>query len=125
MPYLVDTDILVDLLRSNEGAADYVDSLGDWSLALVSAMELLAGAKGNQQVREINILVATYGAVPLNSEVGQLAYNLMSTYASSHGLDPADALIAATAIHDGRKLATRNRKHFEAIGGLDIETPTY
>jgi predicted nucleic acid-binding protein len=34
--YLVDTDIFVDLLRRNKGAADYLDSIGDWSLSIVT-----------------------------------------------------------------------------------------
>ena len=44
MSYLVDTDILIDFLRQKEAAADYLDSLGDWSLSVVSGMELVAGA---------------------------------------------------------------------------------
>jgi len=33
--------------------------------------------------------------------------------------------VAATAIHEGRKLAIQNRKHFDAIGGLEIQLPKY
>ena len=33
MPYLVDTDILVDLTRNNEGVIEYIDSLQNaWSI---------------------------------------------------------------------------------------------
>ena len=83
-------------------------------------MELVAGAKNKDEIREIDIVVATYEANPLNSEIGELAYNLMKTYAKSEGLDPSDAVIAATAIHEGLKLSTKNKKHFTNIKGLDI-----
>lgn len=63
MAYLVDTDILVDLLRRNKGAADYLDSIGDWSLSIVTGMELVAGAKNKDEVHEIDIVLATYHAV--------------------------------------------------------------
>jgi len=40
--YLVDTDILIDYLRRQEAAADYLDSLGEWSLSVISGMDLVA-----------------------------------------------------------------------------------
>jgi predicted nucleic acid-binding protein len=49
----------------------------------------------------------------------------MKTYAKSEGLDASDAMIAATAIHEGLKLSTRNKKHFAGIRGLDIDVPDY
>ena len=42
MAYLLDSDILVDLSRGNVAAGDYVDSLGNWSLSMISGLELLA-----------------------------------------------------------------------------------
>jgi predicted nucleic acid-binding protein len=73
--YLVDTDILIDYLRHQEAAADYLDSLGEWSLSVVSGMELVAGALNNDEVREIDTVLATYRAAPVSAEIGQLAYN--------------------------------------------------
>lgn len=45
MPYLIDTDILVDYFRHTEAAANYLDSLDDWSVSVVTGLELIAGAK--------------------------------------------------------------------------------
>ncbi len=42
----------------------------------------------------------------------------------STGLDVADALIAATALEHGMKILTRNRRHFERVAGLELQTPT-
>ena len=49
----------------------------------------------------------------------------MKTYARSHGLQPLDSLIAATALEDLLTLATKNRKHFQMIGDLKLEVPNY
>lgn len=49
----------------------------------------------------------------------------MKKYAKSHGLDPLDALIAASAINSDLTLATKNRKHFKAIDGLKLEVVRY
>src|SRR5438046_2571025 len=108
MAYLVDTDILIDFFRRNDSAADYLDSLGDWSVSVVSGLELVAGAKNKAEVNEIDIVLGIYKAAPVSSEIGQLAYNLMKAHAKSNGIDPCDALIAATAIYGGLKLATKN-----------------
>ena len=77
------------------------------------------------EVREIDIILATYQAVPVSAEVGQFAYNIMKTYSKSNGLDPCDAMIAATAINEGLTLSTKNDKHFRDIGGLEIEVSRY
>jgi len=43
----------------------------------------------------------------------------------SGGLRTFDALIAATAIEDGFMLVSKNRKHFQMIGGLNLIVPDY
>lgn len=53
------------------------------------------------------------------------AYYLMKTHARSDGLRTFDALIAATALEEGLGLATKNRKHFRMITGLNIDVPNY
>ncbi len=49
----------------------------------------------------------------------------MKQHAKANGLDPCDALIAATAIYEGLKLTTKNDKHFRGIEALEIEVPEY
>ena len=46
---------------------------------------------------------------------------LIDTYALSHGLQPGDALIAATALEHGAAVLTSNAKHFGAVDGLQVE----
>jgi predicted nucleic acid-binding protein len=42
MPYLVDTDVLVDVSRKNEAAIDFLDHLDDpWSISIITALELI------------------------------------------------------------------------------------
>lgn len=125
MSYLVDSDILIDLSRGNIPAGQYVDSLGNWSVSIISGLELLAGAKDKREVTEIDMMLGTYKPVPVRPEIGEPAYNLMKTYSKANGLDPCDAMIAATAIYEGLKLATKNDRHFGDIGGLEINVPDY
>jgi predicted nucleic acid-binding protein len=49
----------------------------------------------------------------------------MMTFARSHGLHALDALIAATAIENGLTPVSKNRKHFQMIGELNLEVPSF
>jgi predicted nucleic acid-binding protein len=126
MPYLLDTDVLVDLSRNNRGAVAYVDHLSnDWALSAITALEFISGAKNQREVELIDRLVETYELLPVNDAIGKRAYDLLKMYAKSNGLRTFDSLIAATAMEERRTLVTRNRKHFEMIDGLAIEIPQY
>src|SRR5437016_641066 len=63
----------------------------------------------------IDSLIAAYPVVHINDRTGARAYDLLKTYAKSHGLRTFDSLIAATALEGSLTLVTRNRKHFGMI----------
>ena len=60
MASLLDSDILIDMSRGNVAAGHYVNSLDDWSLSIVSGMELVAGAKDKNEVASIDIMLGAY-----------------------------------------------------------------
>ncbi len=126
MPYLVDTDVLVDVSRNHQAAIAYVDRLSnDWALSAMTALELISGAKNQREVELIDRLIEIYETIPVNDAIGRNAYELLKAYAKSNGLRTFDSLIAATAIAERRTLVTKNRKHFGMIGGLALDVPEY
>src|SRR5437016_14579489 len=101
MPYLVDTDVLIDISRNNEAAIDFLDQLSDsWSMSIITALELIVGARNKKEVGQIDKLVAAYSGIPLTAEIGDSSYDLLRRFAKSHGLRVCDSLIAATAIEE-------------------------
>src|SRR5882724_8729418 len=107
MLYLVDTDVLVDLSRNNEGAVNYIDSLrGGWTISIITALEFVSGAKTQREAEMIDRLIEAYATIPCNELIGQTGYSLLKLYSKSHGLRTFDALIAATAMVERRTLAT-------------------
>ena len=61
MPYLVDTDVLVDVSRNSQGAIACLDSLGNgWALSAMTALELISGAKNQREVDLIDRLIDVY-----------------------------------------------------------------
>ena len=80
MPYLIDTDILIDLTRNRQGAVEYVDGLGDdWSISAISGLELIVGAKNHREVHEIDRLLASYEIRHISSLVEHRAYEILRT----------------------------------------------
>jgi predicted nucleic acid-binding protein len=126
MPYLIDTDVLIDVSRNTQGAIDFVDQLDDlWLISTITAMELMVGARNQREVFEIDRLVTTYTVVPLTDEIGETAYGLVKRFAKSHGLRVFDSLIAATALAEDLVLVTKNQKHFQMITELALKVPSY
>jgi tRNA(fMet)-specific endonuclease VapC len=126
MPYLVDTDVLIDVSRNDLAAIDFIDQLDDsWSISIITALELIVGARNKKDVTEIDQLVAAYSAISLTNEIGSLSYDLLKQFAKSHGLRVFDSLIAATAIEENLTLLSKNKKHFHMIENLNLEIPSY
>lgn len=126
MPFLIDSNVLIDVSRGNTAAIKYVDSLPEpWALSQVTAMELIVGARDKRDLATIDEFLSLYQVVPLSDSIGTRAYRLLKAYAKSHGLHVFDSLVAATAIENALTLVTLNRKHYQMIEGLLLAVPDY
>ena len=126
MPYLVDSDVPIDVSRGKPAAREYLEALPEgWAISQVSALELIVGARDNRDLTGIDAFLSAYVVVPLREYTGTRAYDLLKWYAKSHGLHVFDSLVAATAIEEGLTLVTRNRRHFGMIEGLSLLVPQY
>ena len=126
MPFLIDSNVLIDVSRGNAAAIKYVDGLPEpWALSQVTAMELIVGARDKRDLATIDRFLPLYPVVPLSDSIGTGAYRLLKIYAKSHGLHVFDSLVAATAIEKALTLVTLNRKHYPMIEGLQLEMPDY
>src|SRR2546430_921295 len=109
--YLIDTDAMVDVSRGIGAAATYVDSLDDIAISIITAHELIVGARNQRDAAGIDSLIR---AVPVRADLGAgitgLAYELLKRYARSDGLRTFDALIAATAIEESFTLVFAESK---------------
>lgn len=117
---LLDTCIVIDLLRGRESAIAYATGLSETpSLSAVTATELLAGCRSARERREIERILSIFAVHTIDLEIARLAGDYVRTYGRSHAVDPIDALIAATAKVRTVELATLNLKHFPMFGGLE------
>jgi len=116
MTVLVDSDILIDVSRGRH--ADIVSKWMDMSesdaavlYSPVSVAELWAGARPKEH-DALNNLFRALTCTPIDEETGRQAGVYLQQYRRSHGVEVADALIAASAVANRAELWTRNRKHY-------------
>ena len=125
MPFLADSNVLI-VSGGNTAAIEYVDGLPEpWVLSQVTAMELIVGARDKRDLVTIDNFLSLYAVVPLSERIGARAYQLLKSYAKSHGLHVFDSLIAASAMENALTLITLNRKHYEMIESLRLKVPNY
>jgi len=117
---IFDTDVLIGASRGSERAARAIDAAPDRALAIVSLMELLQGARSKLEARQIqqSLRQLQFRVLPLSEAIGAAAVALIEQHALAHGIQLADALIAATAMESGLPFCTGNAKHFRPIRDL-------
>ena len=120
---LVDSDVLIWGARGHAGALAAINALNPMHLSVVSYMELAQGCRNKAELKQLKKGLSLLQAViePLDETTSALAADLIDTYALSHSLRVADALIAATAMNRSLTLLTGNDKHFSQIKGLVLQ----
>lgn len=124
---LVDTTVLIDLLRGKDAAADCVDNERqagtELFVSVISAMELIVGCRNKAEVAKAEKQIADFKLVQLNVAASQKAYELVIAYNKSHGMMIPDALIAATALIESLEIMSDNVRHFAMIPDLTVARP--
>ncbi|NLS97707.1 MAG: type II toxin-antitoxin system VapC family toxin [Planctomycetaceae bacterium] len=120
---IVDTDVLIWVLRGNAKAAEAVDRISARRISIVTYMELLQGAADKREMKAIKSFLAAlqFRTLPLTESVGFRALGYIEEYSLASSVNMADALIAATAIEAGEPILTGNDKHYRAIDQLEIK----
>jgi len=122
---ILDTDILVWVLRNHAPALRFVESipLARRNLSSITYLELLYGSQDARDLRGVKELVEDVFAevVPLSEAITRTAIRLMEEFVLAYRIGLEDALIAATALERQDSLATGNDKHFRMIPGLELK----
>jgi len=116
---LLDTCVVIDVLRGKTAALGFLTSLPQPpAVCAVTATELVAGCRNAAERREIGRLLSHLVVHGIGLPIASLAGEYIRRYGPSHGTDPLDALIAATAKTHNDSLATLNLRHFPMFAGL-------
>lgn len=113
--YLLDSDVIIEWLRDDAGVVAWLeesDAAGDFlACTPVSIAEIYAGMRPSDPFF-IGDLLRVLHCVDLTERIGHKAGQYRHAYGRSHGVEVADALIAAAAHVHGLTLCTRNLRHY-------------
>ena len=122
---LLDTDVMIDLLRRHPPALTWLESLGDEELLLPGfvVMELLQGCRNKAEQEKLERELQPYAVTWSSSEACNGARAVFASAHISHGLGLLDALIGQTAVALQVPLCTFNDKHYAAVPHLQTVQP--
>lgn len=113
MMFLLDTSIIVDALRGVSVALIFLGSLQTRAtVSVITISEITAGLRKQREELEATRMFSLLNVTPVDHDIAVRAGQHLRHFGASHGVELADALIAATAEQHGLTLATLNVKHF-------------
>lgn len=121
---ILDTDILVDVLRKYVPAEAWLNTLTEQpSISGFVVMELVRGCSDKADLRRVLRLTELFPTIwPDDADCSRALSNYAALRLSS-GISILDILIAATAVGQGATLVTFNTKHFAVVPNLITEQP--
>jgi tRNA(fMet)-specific endonuclease VapC len=120
---IADSDVLIDFFRGKTSAERIEQELrkGRVCTTVITAFELWAGAKQQNQMRSVDILLLALPIINLDSQSAKRAGELRDTLEQKGiTIGMADSLIAGICLENKAKLLTRNVKHFSRVDGLKL-----
>ena len=126
--YLLDTNILSDLIRHPQGEiANRISEAGEKAIctSVIAAAELRYGAEksgSGKLVDRVDLVLSAIEILPLESPADR-EYGKLRPYLARQGtlIGPNDMLIAAQVLGGGLTVVTANTREFTRVPGLNVE----
>jgi tRNA(fMet)-specific endonuclease VapC len=122
---LLDTDVMVDVLRGYEPAIAWLTVVSDSEIGVpgLVAMELIQGCQNAREQKRIEKALNAYPLFWAESQDCDHALKNFAAHHLSYNLGLLDALIAETALSMDAELATFNVKHYSVLKELKTIQP--
>jgi tRNA(fMet)-specific endonuclease VapC len=128
MPYLIDTDIVINSIKGNTKVNQKIGEYGTIpkAISIITFGELLYGAKrSTQRDKNTSIVYRLAEIFPIvgitRSTIEAFTDIKMALDMKGERIEDFDLLIAATALSLNYTLVTNNAKHYKRIEGLQLE----
>jgi predicted nucleic acid-binding protein len=112
---LLDSDVIIEILRGRSRVVEAASILEGGAVPTyvtpIAVAEVQAGLRAGEQ-HLTDAFFEARGEVILDSKIAKRAGAYLQRYARSHGVEIADAFVAAAAAISGLGLWTLNRKNY-------------
>ena len=122
---LLDTDVMVDILRQYPPAIAWLETREDEGILLPGfvIMELIQGSRNKEEQEKLEQELKNYPTVWPSGTMYNEALTVFARHHLSHGIGMLDALIGQIAVALDVPLHTFNKKHYETVPGLQTVQP--
>jgi len=120
---LLDSDVLIDVLRDHPSAVQWAASVEGIALPGYVIIELVAGCANKAELRDLQGEMRDYRVVWPSPHTCQMALTCFMEYHLSRGLRLLDTFVGHLALELGVPLHTFNEKHYQVIAGLKTVQP--
>lgn len=122
---LFDTNILIDHLKGKREATcllqDCIHAKILLACSVITRIELLSGMRPEEESKLERFLTG-FEKIDVTDKIAGFAGIYMNKYRKSHGINIADAIVAASAKHTGCKLYTLNTKYYP-MSDIEVVKP--
>ncbi len=112
---LFDTNILIDHLKGKTEATsvlqDCIHNKIFLGCSVITIIELLSGMRPGEESK-LELFLSGFEIIHVTGKIAKVAGIYMNKYRKSHGINMADAIIAASTKYTDAKLYTLNTKHY-------------
>jgi predicted nucleic acid-binding protein len=122
---VLDTNILIDLLRNVTRTVQWYASLQTQNLALVPIvwMEVVQGSRSKIEQQQIIRFLNRFQIEHPTAADNLWAMRELANFNLSYGVHFSDVMIASTTVRLNVLLYTFNVKHFSALPNLNVQRP--
>lgn len=124
--YLLDTNVIVEMLRGNRSVIDKIYAVGiaNCCISEMTIAELYYGAvKGRKEKNfgDVQTVERIFHIIPIYDSFREYAEIRFALKNNGTPIDVMDIFIGSTARHNGCILVSHNQKHMRHIPGLQLE----
>lgn len=121
---LLDTSVLVDILRLNSTAQNWlIQQQGQLGVSSMVWLEVLQGSTNRQKQKDALLLLKRFERIEVLSTDVDWAIQQLIRYNLSHNIGAVDSLIASASFRLQLPLYTMNLKHFMPLLGKLAQKP--
>lgn len=127
MKYLLDTNVIIDLLKGNKKVIENLQNtmLCECCISDITVFELYYGAYRSRNpssaITEIDKLISAITVLDTTNSMKEAARQKAALAEKGALIEDFDLIIGASAITNGLTLVTGNTKHLGRLAGLSME----
>lgn len=125
LPAILDTSVLVDLLRGFQPAKEWFESLNRQRVAITPVvwMEIVQGAANRERRAKAIRFLRQFRIEHSTEDDNRWAMRQLARFHLSHNIELQDTMIASVPARLAVPLYATNLKHFEPLPAVDARNP--